>query len=92
MLAEKATFEDGGNGVEAGIADMLDRMQGGRLKVFSHLEDWFAEFRIYHRKDGLIVKLNDDRISSSRYALMMKRFAEKPGGWNAPIRSTVRVV
>ena len=75
MLPERATFEDGSNGVEAGISEMLDRMQTGRWKVFSHLEDWFAEFRLYHRKDGLIVKLNDDRISSSRYAMMMKRMA-----------------
>lgn len=75
MLHEKATFEDGGNGVEAGIQEMLDRMLSGRWKVFEHLEDWFAEFRLYHRKDGQIVKLNDDRISASRYAMMMKRFA-----------------
>lgn len=92
MLPEKATFEDGSNGVEAGIAEMIDRMQTGRWKVFGHLEDWFAEFRLYHRKDGLIVKLNDDRISASRYAMMMRRFAKparrpvKPrhapaGGW-----------
>lgn len=76
MLPERATFEDGGSGVEAGIAEMIDRMLTGRWKVFDHLEDWFAEFRLYHRKDGLIVKLNDDRISASRYAMMMKRFAE----------------
>lgn len=75
MIAEKATFEDGKNGVEAGITDMLERMQSGRLKVFAHLNDWFEEFRLYHRKDGLIVKENDDLISATRYAIMMKRFA-----------------
>ena len=75
MLPEKATFEDGTNGLEAGISDMLDRMQTGRLKVFNHLNDWLEEFRLYHRKDGLIVKLNDDLISATRYAIMMKRFA-----------------
>lgn len=75
MLAEKATFEDGGNGVEAGIIDMLDRMQTGRWKVFSTCGNWFSEFRLYHRKNGLIVKLKDDAISSSRYAFMMRRFA-----------------
>jgi hypothetical protein len=75
MLPERATFEDGSNGVEAGISEMLDRMLTGRWKVFDHLEDWFAEFRLYHRVDGLIVKLNDDRLSASRYAMMMKRFA-----------------
>jgi hypothetical protein len=75
MLPERATFPDGANGVEAGVAEMIDRMLTGRWKVFDHLEDWFAEFRLYHRKDGLIVKLNDDRISASRYAMMMRRFA-----------------
>lgn len=75
LLAERASFEEGGNGVEAGIAEMLDRMLSGRWKVFDHLEDWFAEFRLYHRKDGLIAKVQDDRLSASRYAMMMKRFA-----------------
>lgn len=75
MLPEKATFEDGSNGVEAGISEMLDRMQTGRLKVFSHLTEWFEEFRLYHRKDGLIVKENDDLLSATRYAMMMRRFA-----------------
>lgn len=75
LLPEKASFEEGGNGVEAGIAEMLDRMLSGRWKVFDHLEDWFAEFRLYHRKDGLIVKTQDDRLSASRYAMMMRRFA-----------------
>jgi phage terminase large subunit-like protein len=75
MLFEHAQFEDGTNGVEAGITDMYERMETGRWKVFSHLSSWFEEFELYHRKDGLIVKLNDDMISASRYALMMKRYA-----------------
>src|SRR5215475_2105605 len=24
----------------------------GRFKVFKHLNDWWEEFRLYHRKDG----------------------------------------
>lgn len=81
MLKERATFEDGTNGVEAGIMDMIDRMQTGRWKVARSCENWLREFRTYHRKKGLIVKLDDDCISASRYALMMLRFAttgEKP--------------
>ena len=77
LLPERATFEDGSSGLEAGVTDMLERMQTGRWKVFAHLEDWFAEFRLYHRKDGLIVKANDDRMAAARYALMMKRFATR---------------
>ena len=65
----------GGNSVEAGLMDMLDRMQTGRLKVFKHLTDWFEEFRMYHRKDGKVVKTDDDLLSSTRYAMMMKRHA-----------------
>lgn len=76
MLPERATFEDGGNGVEAGVIKMLDRMQTGRLKVFRHLEEWLSEFRLYHRKDGKIVKERDDLLSATRYAIMMLRYAE----------------
>jgi phage terminase large subunit-like protein len=75
LLPERATFEDGTNGVEAGIFEMLDRMQTGRWKVFRHLNDWFEEFRLYHRKDGKVVKTDDDLLSASRYAMMMRRFA-----------------
>ena len=57
---------------------MLDRMKTGRLKVFAHLADWFEEFRLYHRKDGLIVKERDDLISATRVGLMMLRQASSP--------------
>jgi len=76
MLKERATFEDGSNGVEAGLSDMLNRMQTMRLRVFAHLEDWFEEFRLYHRKDGMVVKINDDLMSATRYAIMMRRHAK----------------
>ncbi len=76
MTAEKATFPDGSNGVEAGVIEILDRMQTDRWKVFSTCGGWMGEFRLYHRDDGLIVKLKDDLISSSRYAYMMRRLAK----------------
>jgi hypothetical protein len=75
MLPERATFDDGGHGVEAGISDMLDRMQTGRWKVFANCGAWMGEFRLYHRIDGIIEAIRDDVISASRYALMMKRYA-----------------
>jgi hypothetical protein len=88
MLPEKATHAPepgekegtGGNGVEAGLMDMLDRMQTGRLKVASHLHDWWEEFRLYHREDGKVVKENDDLMSATRYALMMLRHAKVNAG------------
>lgn len=76
MLGEHATHEEGGYGVEAGIQDMLERMQTGRWRVFPGNELWFSEFRLYHRDKGNVVKVRDDLLSASRYALMMKRFAD----------------
>lgn len=94
MLPDKATHPpadnepegSGGNGVEAGIMDLLDMMQTGRFKVFKHLTDWFDEFRMYHRKDGKIVKMDDDLLSATRYANMMKRFAITKPSIIAPIK------
>jgi phage terminase large subunit-like protein len=78
MLGNRATFSDGSNGVEAGVMEMLDRMQTGRLKVFANLAEWFEEFRLYHRKDGKIVKEADDLLSATRYGIMMLRHALLP--------------
>ncbi|WP_336939334.1 terminase large subunit domain-containing protein [Acinetobacter modestus] len=71
MLDKNATFDDGSNGVEAGLMMMLTMMEEGRWKVFNTCEHWLEERRGYHREKGKIVKLKDDVISSSRYALMM---------------------
>lgn len=71
MMDEQAQFpDDRGNGVEAGITEMLMRMETGRWKVFSHLTEWFEEFRLYHRQEGKVVKEFDDLMSASRYGLM----------------------
>jgi len=75
MMREHATFEAGGHGFEAGVMEMLQRMQSGRLKVFHQLEPWFAEFNMYHRKDGRIVKESDDLLSATRLCVMAKRYA-----------------
>ena len=81
MMHEKATFEDGGLSVEAGVAEMHDRMRGGRWKVFKGQNDgWLEEYRLYFRKDGLLIKENDDALSASRYALMMRRFGQTDRG------------
>ena len=76
MLPDHATHEDGGNGVEAGLMDILDRMRSNRFKVFSTCTEWFEEFLLYHRKDGKVVKLNDDLMAATRYGCMMLRYAK----------------
>jgi hypothetical protein len=75
MLFDHAQFEDGSVSVEAGLSLMLTMMQTGRFKVKRDLNDWFEEFRLYHRKDGKVVKEGDDLMSATRYAIMMLRFA-----------------
>ncbi len=76
MLPDHATLADGSNSVEAGIQEMLTAMLEGRFKVFAHLNDWFSEFRTYHRKDGKIVKEFDDLMAAGRYGYVSRRFAK----------------
>lgn len=76
MLDEHATFLKGGYSTEAAIEEMLTREATGRLKVASHLQDYFEERRFYHRKDGLVVHLKDDILSATQKGLMMLRHAK----------------
>lgn len=77
-LPERAQFPGGGVSVEAGLMDILDRMKTGRLKVFGHLNDWWEEFRLFHRENGKIFKERDDVMDAMRYGVMMLRFAGTP--------------
>jgi hypothetical protein len=65
----------GGNSIETGIMEMLQRMENDKFKVFSTLGEWWQEFRIYHRRDSKIVALNDDIMAATRYAALSLRFA-----------------
>lgn len=85
MLKDRAQFDDGGVSVEAGLMEILERMETGRFKVFAHLNEWWEEFRIYHRKDGKIVKERDDLMDATRYAVMMKREARTKPAPHKPI-------
>ena len=88
MLPERAKYEKLSRksgqspprgSVEAGLMDLYDRMQAGRLKVFEHCWEWFEEFRLYHRKDGRVVKQFDDLMDATRYAHMMLRYSRVVG-------------
>lgn len=77
MLPDHATFETGGYSTEAGLLEMDQRMKTNRYKVAAHLTEWFEEYRSYHRKDGLIVKVRDDLMSASRVGVMARRHAKQ---------------
>jgi phage terminase large subunit-like protein len=88
MLHEHAQFEDGSVSVEAGLMMMLDRMRTGKLKAFKEHNDWWEEFRLYHRKDGKVVKEGNDLLCATRYGLMMLRHAQTQSmadRWRRPI-------
>lgn len=80
MCQDMATWPEGNNSVEKGLIEFYSRMEAGTFKVFSHLAPWFEEKMNYHRKeDGSIAKVNDDILSATRYAYMMRRFAVQKG-------------
>jgi len=57
--------------VEAGLMEMLDRLSTGRLRVFSTLQHWLSEYRIYRRDDkGRVVKEHDHLMDGTRYLVM----------------------
>lgn len=78
MLSVSARYDDSKGGAVARepiIHECDDRMRTGRLKVFSHLQAWFKEKRMYHRDEGKVVDKFDDLMSAMHYAVMMKRYA-----------------
>ena len=87
MLPDHAAFEGGGYSREAAVLEIQERSMTGRFKVASHLSDWLSEFRLYHRKDGLIVRQEDDIMSATEKIIMAKRFARAvPLGRKVPQR------
>lgn len=89
MCQDMATWPTGGNSVEKGLIEMYARMEAGTFKVFSTLTPWFEEKMNYHRKeDSTIAKLNDDILSATRYAYMMRRFAVQKGKVGKPLDMT----
>ena len=93
MLGFSARYDDakgGGQSREPITLEILERMRTGRFKVFNHLNDWFEEKRMLHRKDGKIVPERDDIESATRYAMMMLRCASTFIDNNMPRQQFVR--
>lgn len=92
MMTDHATWQAGGNGVEAGLVELYERMANGKFKVFSHLSDFFEEKLNYHRDDaGHIVKVKDDLLSAVRYAYMMRRYAKQRHEISSPTSTVIQM-
>jgi phage terminase large subunit-like protein len=67
MLASPA----GPGSVELGINEIYSRLSTGRLKVFSTLQNWLYEYRIYRRDDkGKVVMANNHLMDATRYLIL----------------------
>jgi len=78
MRPTHAQFPDGSFKLENGLDEMDRRLASGRLKVAVHLTEWFDEYMGFHRKDGLVVKEDDDLMSATRQLVMDIRYAKTP--------------
>ncbi|MCP4355540.1 MAG: hypothetical protein GY793_07895 [Proteobacteria bacterium] len=59
------------NSVEAGLMFVYELLKQGKVKVFSNLEPWLREFRLYRRNEkGVIAKRDDHLMDATRYMLV----------------------
>jgi len=75
------------NAVDAGIYDTWAALSTGRLKVMSHLLNFFNEYRLYRRdENGRIVKKHDHLMDVMRYLVRSGRtVAKQPGFDDNPV-------
>lgn len=60
------------NARESGIFLVWEALSQGRLKVFTTLVNWLAEYRLYRRDEkGNVVKENDHLMDATRYLAIM---------------------
>ena len=77
MLREHAHYlDERGNHREPALIEMYEWMRTNRFKVFSTCTEFFHEKRLFHRKEGQIVAKNDDILSATRMAFIMRRYAK----------------
>ena len=97
MLPFHAQDAHGSNALHPSVYEMDQAMRLGKFKVARTCRDWFEEYRKYHYDDEQhIVPVEDDAISASRYAWMMRRFARQGpignigGAWAPGMQPAVR--
>jgi phage terminase large subunit-like protein len=77
MMAEHATLPNmkgpAATSLEGGVAEINEREHAGKWKVARNCVCYLEERRLYHRKDGEIVRLRDDVLAAARYGAAMRR-------------------
>jgi hypothetical protein len=104
MMAEPATLAGlkgaQATSLEGGVQEIDARERAGKWKVSRGMLCYLEERRLYHRKDGEIVRLRDDTLAAARYGMMMRRYFkpldESGGGvagtvaWHSMLRKQSR--
>lgn len=71
------------NAVDAGLYDTWAALSTGRLKIMSHLLNFFNEYRLYRRdENGRIVKKHDHLMDVMRYLVRSGRAVAKQPGFD----------
>jgi phage terminase large subunit-like protein len=60
--------------LEGSVAEIDQWERNGKWKVHRRCRAYLEERRLYHRKNGEIVKLHDDVLCAARYAFMNRRY------------------
>jgi len=60
--------------LEGSVAEIDQWERNGRWKVHRRCRAYLEERRIYHRRQGEIVRLHDDVLCAARYAFMNRRY------------------
>jgi hypothetical protein len=82
---EKLALRTAENAREAGIEQVRSRLATGRLKIASHLTDFFDEYRLYRRDEiGRVVKEHDHYMDALRYLIVSGLKMAKPLTDNTP--------
>ena len=59
------------NAREAGLFDVYQKLSASQIKVFSSLENFFTEYRLYRRDEkGAVIKQNDHLMDCLRYLIV----------------------
>lgn len=86
-------IENAANAREAGIQETWELMSGDRLKVFTSLRNWWAEFRTFQRDEHGQIKNESDYhlMAATRYFVMSgrERMKTKPAD-KKPVSGSVR--
>jgi hypothetical protein len=72
----------GAQPTEPVVAEILERMGTGRLKIFSTCTALIEEMRDLHRRDSKIMPVRDDVFKALAYCVMMKRYATNQSSLN----------